>query len=132
MHQMMKARMKNLACEVSITGLGRVQAVDFVKAQHAAMHCCALVMDGEVISVILWVQVWVLNAVELHGLADMIVALRGSTAEAVRRAAAKKNGQTHKTNLAQNKWSSASLLILLFFRVCFRNPKKTRGGKEFN
>jgi hypothetical protein len=61
--------------------------MDFVKAQHAAMHCCALVMDGEVISVILWVQVWVLNAVELHGLADMVVTLRGSTAEAARRAA---------------------------------------------
>jgi hypothetical protein len=47
--------------------------MDFVKAQHAAMHCCALVMDGEVMSVILWVQVWVLNAVELHGAKACVV-----------------------------------------------------------
>jgi hypothetical protein len=45
---MLLSKSRPTACAVSITGLGRVQAVDFVKAQHAAMHCCALVMDGEV------------------------------------------------------------------------------------
>jgi hypothetical protein len=66
-----------------------------VAAQHAAMHCCALVMDGEVRLVILWVQVWVLNAVELHGLA-----LRGSAAKAARRVA-----QRSRVRIANKKLS---------------------------